>query len=128
MSGPAQAGLFVYAKDLMRMVVFYESLLGMTRAHASEGLVVLQSPQIQLVLHAIPAHIAEKIEIATPPEPREEAALKFFFTVPSIASARPAAAALGGVVMAQTWQGKRFTACNACDPEGNLFQLREPAM
>ncbi len=128
MSGSAQAGLFVYAKDPIRMVVFYESILGMTRVHASEDLVVLQSPQIQLLVHAIPAHIAEQIEIAIPPAPREEAALKFFFTVPSIASARQAAAALGGMVMMQTWQGGGFIACNACDPEGNLFQLREPVM
>jgi predicted enzyme related to lactoylglutathione lyase len=125
MSGSAQAGLFVYAKDLAMMVAFYESLLDMTRLHASEELVVLQSPQMQLVLHAIPPHIAETIDITVPPEPREEAALKFFFTVPSIASARSMASALGGAVMAQTWQASGFVACNACDPEGNLFQLRE---
>lgn len=125
MSVPVQAGLFVYAKDLARMVAFYEALLGMMRLQASEALVVLQAPQMQLVLHAIPPHIAATIDIAVPPEPREEAALKFFFTVPSIASARSMAAALGGAVMAQTWQGDGFVACNACDPEGNLFQLRE---
>lgn len=125
MSGPASAGLFVYAKSLATMVAFYETLLAMTRVHASDDLVVLQSPDFQLVLHAIPRHIADDIVIEVPPQPREDAALKFFFTVPSLDVARAMAPGLGGVVMADAWRGGGFVACNACDPEGNLFQLRE---
>ena len=41
MSGPASAGLFVYAKSLATMAAFYETLLAMTRVHASDDLVVL---------------------------------------------------------------------------------------
>jgi predicted enzyme related to lactoylglutathione lyase len=125
MPGPAQSGLFIYAKDLNRLSGFYESLLGMRRVHASEDLVVLDADAIQLIVHAIPPHIAATIHIASPPEHREDTALKFFFTVPSIASARQVAAGLGGEVLAEQWQGPGFRACNACDPEGNIFQLRE---
>lgn len=125
MTGPAPAGLFVYAKTLATMAAFYETLLAMTRLHASDDLVVLQSPEIQLVLHAIPRHIADAIVIDVPPQPREDAALKFFFTVSSLDAARAMAPGLGGVVMAEGWRGAGFIACNACDPEGNLFQLRE---
>jgi catechol 2,3-dioxygenase-like lactoylglutathione lyase family enzyme len=127
MPGPAPAGLFVYAKDLARMASFYQTLLGMQRVHAAEGLVVLESQQVQLVVHAIPPHIAVDIEIDVPPVRREDSALKFFFSVPGIAAARTLAAGLGGSVDDQVWSGSGMRMCNAVDPEGNIFQLRERA-
>jgi predicted enzyme related to lactoylglutathione lyase len=127
MPGPARAGLFVYAKDLARLARFYEALLGMTRLHATDEMVVLESQDVQLIVHAIPPHIAATFEITTPPQRREDTALKFFFTVPTIAAARAQAPALGGEVMLQQWQGPGFVVCNACDPEGNIFQVREAA-
>ena len=127
MSGPAKAGLFIYAKDLARLSGFYESLLGMIRVHSALDLVVLRSPDIQLTLHAIPESIAASIAVSTPPEKRDGAALKFFFTVPSIAVALADAPVLGGEVLPERWHGPGFKACNAVDPEGNIFQLRESA-
>ena len=127
MSGPARAGLFLYAKDLARLAGFYEAVLGMARLRATDDLVVLQSPDIQLVVHAIPPHIAADIVIASPPARRENTALKFFFTVPSIADARARAMQRGGEVYTENWQGPGFVVCNACDPEGNVFQVRESA-
>lgn len=117
--------MFLYAKDLARLAAFYEAVLGIARQHASADLVVLQSPDIQLVLHAIPTRIAAEIVITTPPQKREDTALKFFFTVPSIADARAKAARLGGEVYTENWTGPGFVVCNACDPEGNVFQVRE---
>jgi predicted enzyme related to lactoylglutathione lyase len=120
------SGLFAYAKDLPLLAAFYESLLGFARIHAGDDLVVLEESQgLQFVLHAIPASIAEGIDIRTPPVPRDRAALKFFFTVPSLDAAASAAPALGGSVLRERWQGDGFVACNAVDPEGNIFQLRE---
>ena len=127
MSGPAAAGLFIYAKDLSRLAAFYEAILGLTRAHATPELVVLRAPGIELIVHAIPASIAASITIGDPPQRREDTALKFFFTVPSLAQARLAAPALGGAVLGEQWSGAGFTACNAVDPEGNIFQVRERA-
>jgi predicted enzyme related to lactoylglutathione lyase len=127
MSGPARAGLFIYAKDLPRLAGFYESLLGMSRVHSAPGLVVLRSADIQLTLHAIPQSIAASIYMASPPAKRDNAALKFFFTVPGIAEAAARAPAIGGEVLPEQWQGPGFRACNAVDPEGNIFQLRESA-
>ena len=125
MSGAARAGLFIYAKDLSRLAGFYESLLGMLRAHSAVDLVILRSPDIELTLHAIPAAIAATISITSPPERREEAALKFFFTVPSIAEVAAMAPSLGGEVLPGQWQGPGFQVCNVVDPEGNIFQVRE---
>lgn len=127
MSGPARAGLFIYAKDLSRLAKFYESFLGMTRAHATPDLVVLRSPDIQLTLHAMPPAIAASITISDPPAKRDNTALKFFFTVPSLAQAQDLATSLGGEVLQEQWRGPGFTVCNAVDPEGNIFQVRESA-
>ena len=126
MSGPARAGLFLYAKDLQGLAAFYESVLGMRRAHATGELVVLNSPDLQLIVHAMPPAIAESVTITSPPQKRESSAMKFFFTVPSIAAAESIASTLGGNVFPEQWAGLGFKAQNACDPEGNVFQVREP--
>ena len=94
MSGPAHSGLLVFAKELDRLAHFYESVLGLSRLKDSEELIVLQGQDIQLLVHAIPPHIASGIQISSPPRRREDTALKFFFTVPSISAARITAADL----------------------------------
>ena len=127
MTGPARAGLFIYAKELERVAGFYQSLLGMSRLHASADLVVLQSQDVQLVVHQVPASIAAGIGIDSPPRQRSDCALKFFFSVPSIDAARAIAADLGGQVLDTLYPGRGFIACNAVDPEGNIFHLREHA-
>lgn len=126
MSGPARNGVFVYALDLERLAGFYQAVLALRRVHATAELVVLQ-PQdsdIQLVLHAIPAAIAATITVTTPPTRRDNTALKFFFTVPGLPAARQLAASLDGEIGSEHWQGPGFVVCNACDPEGNVFQVR----
>jgi predicted enzyme related to lactoylglutathione lyase len=64
--------------------------------------------------------------MTTPPKPRESA-LRFFFTVPSLAVARSLSHGLGGDVALEQWQGPGFVVCDATDPEGNLFHVREVA-
>ncbi|MEA9573144.1 VOC family protein, partial [Xanthomonas campestris] len=99
MSQAASAGLFIYAKDLERVAAFYQRLLGMQAIHSSKELVVLNAAALQLVIHAVPEAIAASIAIADPPSRRENTALKFFFTVPSIAQLAELAAALGGEIL-----------------------------
>lgn len=125
MSGPARAGLFVYAKDVERLAAFYAEMLGMVRAHATPEMTVLRSADLQMVVNAMPPERAAQVSIATPPVPRDNAALKFFHTVPSLAQARETAATLGGAVWPEQYRGPGFIVCNAVDPEGNIFQVRE---
>ena len=125
MPAPARAGLFVYAKDAERVAGFYEAVAGMSRLRSSGDLIVLESADIQLLVHAIPEPIARDIEITSPPMRREDTALKFFLSVPSLDAARVVAARLGGEVFDENWRGPGFVMCNAMDPEGNVFQLRE---
>lgn len=126
MTHPARAGVFIYAKNLPRLAAFYAAVLGMRQVHADDDIAVLASPDLQLLVHRIPAHIAADIRIETPPVRREDCAIKFFATVPGLADAGVTAASLGGQLFDERWEGPGFVVCNAMDPEGNVFQIREP--
>ena len=125
MAGPARSGIFIYAKYLRPLADFYRQVIGMTVVTDSEDMVVLEQHGLQLVVHAIPADIAAQVDIQTPPVKRDNTAIKFFVAVPSIDQARQQAAALGGAVFEENWTGPGFLVCNAMDPEGNVFQVRE---
>ena len=125
MPGPARAGLFIYAKDYERLAKFYEAVAGMSRLHVSDELIVLQSPDIQILVHKLPGQFTKDIVITSPPQKRENTALKFFFTVTSLSKARTIAGGLGGEIFSEKWSGPGFVVCNAMDPEGNVFQVRE---
>jgi predicted enzyme related to lactoylglutathione lyase len=126
MSAAARTGTLIYAKDLTMLASFYTALLAMTTTYATDEIVVLHSPDGQLILHQIPAHIAETFVVDTPPVLREEAAIKPFFTVPSFAEAQTCATSLGGGLFGHQWEGPGFRVTNAYDPEGNIIQLRAP--
>lgn len=127
MSAPARAGIFLYAKDMGRLAGFYQSVLGLAAAHRTEQMIVLRSPDLQLIVHAMPPQAAAQAVITDPPQLRDRAAIKFFCTVPSLAIAQASARAMGGDVLAEQWHGPGFVVRNAWDPEGNLFQIRQSA-
>lgn len=127
MARPARAGILIYALDLERLSRFYEGVLGLRTLAADAEHHVLESDDIQLIVHAIPPEHAEGVTVDTPPSPRMDQAIKPFFTVPSLARAEAEAAALGGFVYGPVWEGPGFAVRNACDPEGNIIQVRELA-
>ncbi|MCU0565927.1 MAG: hypothetical protein MUF49_04950 [Oculatellaceae cyanobacterium Prado106] len=86
---------------------------------------VLNSPDFQLLIHAMPPHIAATVTIQSPPEPRDQTAIKLFFTVDSLAEASVIMRNLGGELLEQEWTGPGFRVRNGYDLEGNIFQLRE---
>ncbi|MEW5756614.1 MAG: glyoxalase/bleomycin resistance/dioxygenase family protein [Pseudomonadota bacterium] len=124
MPGPARAGLSIYAKDQQRMASFYQLVVGMSRIHDSSEVIVLQSTDIQFVIHRIPQNRVAGITISAPPQLRDSA-LKFFFTVPSISAARSTAGELGGDVGFEQRQGPGLVVCNGNDPEEDVFHVRE---
>lgn len=87
---------------------------------------MLEAENFQLVVHAIPKVIADSFEIIASPELREGAAIKLCLPVSSIADARSKAQKLGGKILAEAneWQARGFKACDGCDPEGNVIQVR----
>lgn len=116
----------MYAKNAPQLVEFYSTVIGMHQVHATPDLTVLEGDGIQLLVHRIPPAIAATFTLSVPPRPREEAALKFFFTVPSLDDARAAAWQLGGDLIGERYTTPGFRVSNAYDPEGNIFHLREP--
>jgi predicted enzyme related to lactoylglutathione lyase len=125
MPGPARAGALLYALNLPEVSAFYREVLGMQLLHGAPTHHVIENADLQLVLHAIPAAIAAGITLATPPVPREDAALKLFFTVASFAVAEACILRLGGGMVPGEWPGPGFRIRHFLDPEGNIFQLRE---
>jgi predicted enzyme related to lactoylglutathione lyase len=105
MAATGLAGVVLYGKDIGRLAQFYTQVLGLREQHREWGWVVLASAAWQLELHAIPAKIAEGISISTPPQRRENVALKFFAAVPSLAHAGAVAESLGGALLQDAWAG-----------------------
>ena len=94
--------------------------------HVEDGLRVIASDRMELVIHGVPPHVLAPAT-ETPPPAREDTAIKLFFVVPSLARTREMAPLLGGYVFPpeREFTARRFRACNACDPEGNVVQFRE---
>jgi len=69
-------------------------------------------------LHAIPAEIAGRIEIASPPRPRETNPIKLSFAVDDWQAERRRLESLGVVILERPWG-----VCDALDPEGNVFGM-----
>jgi predicted enzyme related to lactoylglutathione lyase len=127
MPGPARSGAIIYAKNLDELSLFYQRVLGMTLLLADSEHHVIESEDIQLVIHAIPEHLASTITISSPPVPREQQAIKLFFTVRSLEDAAQEARARGGRVFGPEYAGPGFRVRNAYDLEGNIFHVRENA-
>lgn len=125
MPGPADHGVLIYALNLDTLSRFYAQLLGLAQLHAEDDHRVLGAGGVQLLVHAIPAEVARGIVVTQPPEPREDQAFKPFFTVDRLAEAEARVAALGGLLLGPVWDGPGIRYRNACDPEGNIVQLRE---
>lgn len=123
--GPARAGALIYAFDPERVAAFYEAVLGMQRRVADAEHIVLASADFQLILHAIPAPHRALVVIGTPPQVRERAAIRLFFSVPALEVAARAMRDRGGEMFEASWEGPGFTVRNGCDCEGNVLQLRE---
>ena len=110
----AQAILF--AKDLDRLAAFYENALELARnpERSDATWIELGSGSTVLALHAIPADIAQRVQITEPPVPREDTAIKLVFRVPDVAAARTRVVEHGGLTVNEH---------DAVDPEGNVFRL-----
>jgi hypothetical protein len=107
--------------------MFYQSVLGMTVLVRDADHHVIENADAQLIIHAIPAHIAETFTISAPPEAREDAAIKLFFTVARLSETELVVARGGGLMLGQTYDVGDMVVRNGCDVEGNIFHLRAHA-
>ncbi len=122
-----RTGAVLYAKHLEQVAAFYAAVLGLPETARDAEHVRLEAGGFQLVVLRVPAHIAASIEIASPPLAREDCAVKLVFEVASLAAAREAAAAHGGMLNGpeREWAFDGCRVCDGLDPEGNVIQLRE---
>lgn len=105
MAGPACTGVLIYSKNVARMSTFYERVLG-ARVILDDGdHRVIESADLQLIVHAIPAQYSDAIEISVPPAPREDQSIKPFFTVEDLEAAARIAEECGGVACGPVWPG-----------------------
>jgi predicted enzyme related to lactoylglutathione lyase len=114
----------LYVKDLKRMRKFYGEILGAqpTNHELTDVWATFETGGCNLILHAVPAEIANSIKIDSPPTPREEDPLKLIFEVTDVESERARIESLGARTIRRPWQKPR-EACDAVDPEGNIFQV-----
>jgi len=126
MAETIKPGAVIFAKHVVRLVRFYETLVPMAIIGTDHGAVFLETDALQLVIHPIPKAIAAQIEIAEPPEPRADSAVKLVFAVDSLARVREQAAELGGGMndTSTEFVARGFRACDGHDPEGNIVQFR----
>lgn len=121
----------VYVAEVERLAAFYGAVLGLAPVEAGRGFAVLAGPGVELALVAMPPEFVEPAPAdGQPPPPRETTPIKLSFLVPAIEACRPAVTSGGGTLKAPeaawTWRGQRHL--DATEPEGNVFQLREPAV
>lgn len=118
-------GAVIFTHDHRRLAKFYEVVTGLSVSLADDQIVVLRSETFELVIHLIP----NEPVVAEPPRVREDAHIKPFFPVKSLAEAREKAATVGGSLRAadREWSARGFRACEATDPDGNVIQFREEA-
>jgi predicted enzyme related to lactoylglutathione lyase len=120
-------GAVLYAMDLQRLVEFYSAVACLDVQSVQKGFAILGQQPSQLVIVRIPKHIADSVDISTPPERREDTPIKLVFAVEDIASARNRAAERGGAMNAveREWEFEGVRVCDGHDPEGNVFQIRQ---
>jgi predicted enzyme related to lactoylglutathione lyase len=119
----------LFAADVRRITDFYQTVAAMTLVSGDDRHSVLELERLQLVVHAVGGRRKRMPEAAKRVKPRRDATLKICLPVRSIASVREHAAALGGRMLpaGREWEARGFRACDGHDPEGNVFQVREPA-
>ena len=117
----------MFAKDLRKMAAFYAEALGMTCGNSDEHHAVLERGGFELVVHQIPHHIANGIEIAAPPLRREGGAVRLDYPVENVADSRSLAKSLGGDIdeAPPAWAGSDTNFYLGYDPEGNVFGVSQ---
>ena len=127
MTLPFLGGAVLYAKNISSVAAFYAGVAGLRVVASEPGHIVLESAGFQLTIVATPPRIAASIHIASPPQRRENAALKLVLPVASLVTARAAALTLGGELNSADRERKfqNSRVCDGQDPEGNVIQFRE---
>ncbi|MEY4642942.1 MAG: hypothetical protein RLZZ227_2936 [Pseudomonadota bacterium] len=122
-----QASVVLYVKDLPRVLAFYRDVLGARVHKQRQDHAVLDCGNLDLVLHCVPAYLAQTLAPSSPVQRRESSPHKLCFQVDSLEQARAIAAERGGLLDPgpPAWVVEQQKICLGHDPEGNVIQLIE---
>ena len=125
MSSRVSAVLF--AKRLGTVSEFYQAVFGARVSHSDAQHAVLEFDGFDLMLHQIPQHLAVAVAVTSPPERREQTAIRLDYPVADLGASRREAARLGGVIdeVPPPWAGTGTTFFLGHDPEGNVFGAKD---
>lgn len=128
MSATTVAGCVLYSVHPATLAQFYAELLGWPISERHDDYLQLEHQGFELTLVQVPAALAERIQLQVPPRPRSDSPCKPVFQVDDLQQARQRAAAAGGQLYEsqREWLFKEARVCDGVDPEGNVFQLRQP--
>ena len=113
----------MFVKDLERVAAFYAGALEMARTSGDKDHTVLRCNDFELVVHQIPKHIADTIEIKVPPERRAQGAIRLDYPVSRVEGSRRLARSFGGDIddAPPAWAEGNANFYFGHDPEGNQF-------
>lgn len=122
-----ETGAVIFVRDLPRMISFYSRVFGLHEVRVAEDYALLERGAHQLVVHKIPQHLVGDPSASSKPVVREDCVVKLVFFVDSITEAREAANRHGGSLHGaqRVWEFDGTWICDGCDPEGNVFQIRQ---
>ncbi|MGC5699184.1 hypothetical protein J4P02_03155 [Pseudomonas sp. NFXW11] len=128
MSATSLTGCILYSLAPQRLGQFYAELLGWPISDQQPDYLQLAHQGYELTLVQVPAAIAARIVLQDPPLPRSDSPCKPLFQVADLEQARQRAASAGGRLYGaeREWSFKGARVCDGVDPEGNVFQLRQP--
>lgn len=120
-------GLVIFAKNVERVSAYYQQTLNLSVTETENSHQVLNGPDIELVIHAIPAAQAASITIEQPPVSRGNTAIKPAFRVNDLEAVRAASVATGGTLtpLKEAWNIRGVMFLDGCDPEGNVVQFKQ---
>jgi hypothetical protein len=116
--------LVIFSVNVRRLASFYEAVLGARPIVEPSGDIRLLSDREEILIHSIPSGIDRRIEITSPPEPREDSPLKPVFDVDSLDSSLEVVRTAGGTVTDRAFSIDGLHRHDVIDPDGNVIQLQ----
>jgi predicted enzyme related to lactoylglutathione lyase len=123
------SAVVIFSKNVKKMAEFYEAVLGLVVASNpsdDSNDIRLRDESTEVLLHSIPKNIAKTFTIETPPQARDESAIKPIFDVVSLETSLEQVLLKGGVLTRRSFDLDGLSRHDVLDPEGNVIQLRSP--
>ncbi len=121
------SALVIFAVNVKAVATFYEAVFGLSPAPDpgdSKKDLRLRNETDEILIHSVPSRIAITISLMSPPQLRDECAMKPVFDVASLTNSLAQVPLNGGVITDRTFTLNGVTRHDVADPEGNIVQIR----